>query len=123
MSYLNSETVAIFTPASLVLPDLNVVPQRVTKTSSSVPCDIHRGTPAARDAATIAGILADQPSLGYFKPSYATLLTDRCILLDANGEAWLVHGKPAVRTRFVATEHVKVLLSWLPPGAWPAGLS
>lgn len=122
MLFPQTERFSVYKPIFIVADDLNVLPTAVSLAGSNVAGNLHRAG-KARDAANLAGVIADLPALAYFQPESYPLLSDRGVLVDEAGDAWLIHGKPARRTRFAATAHVVCLCSFLPPGAWPAGLS
>jgi len=108
-----TETVDIYHPGHIVLDDGNPVPSELSLVASQVACNLHRGARQAQDQAIAAGIYAELPALGYFEPDSAAYLKDRYVLRDAQGDAWIIRGRPSVRTRFPATAHVRCLLTLL----------
>jgi hypothetical protein len=108
-----TELVSVYRANSAVKSDLNVVPAAVTLVISGLACNIHRGTDKAQDVSNAAGVLAVQPGFAYFAPESRIYVSDRWVILDEENVAWLIHGQPAVRTRFAATAHVRCLISRL----------
>jgi len=113
MAAPRTEIVTIYRPTQVHKADHNVVPGAFTLVAKGVAANIHRGTSQGRDEAAVMGITGLNPSLAYFDPGSAALLSDRCVLVDGNDVAWLVHGIPSVRTRFASVSHARCLLTQL----------
>lgn len=87
----------------------------------SIPMNIHRGDPLAQQIAIgLMGLDAPLAAYGYADPTFFATDTDRDaalkhrnVLMNADGEAWSILGRPSVRTRFPETAHVKCLLTRL----------
>lgn len=108
-----SDTVTIYESDVEFGTDLNVLPKTCTLVVGPTRCNIHRGGRQAEDAALAIGMDAPLAALGYFEPSMAGKLNTGRVLLDQNGDCWVIRGRPSVRGRFEATAHARVLLQFL----------
>jgi hypothetical protein len=116
MALSYTETCSIYQGRTVTLPDGNEVPaaQTLVTGGANLPCNFHRGTTSAIDAATLLGVQSRLVALVYFPLTPAeTLIKDRSVLLHSDSSAWVVRDVPATHSRFVATSHVKVLAELL----------
>ena len=116
-----TETVTVYKPSQTISTDLSVAPGAVVLVGT-IKGNLHRGTEHSR--ATINNLGIFNVTTGYFftAASNFPLLGDRYILqvtlTDENGVAigsqlWVVHGVPAVRTRFAVTSHLRAAITLL----------
>lgn len=107
------ERVDVYKPNHVNLADLNVVPTAATLVTLGMKCNIHRGTEESRADALAVGIVSNQTGNLYTEASNYRLLGDRYILVDGNGELWLLRERQILRNRFGPTKHVKCLITRL----------
>lgn len=106
-----SETVDLYQVSTAWSAGLNVPGlASLVADGQGLPMNIHRGSRQATESALAIGIDVGLAAIGYAPVALAPLLIEGRYLLDGGGTVWRIASAPALRTRFAATAHVRVLL-------------
>ena len=117
---LPEETFASYELSFTTTSTGNVVPNRATLAKAGLTGRLHRSRQAMEEAIATG---RDPNTAGIFYTNdieFARFLGPQFALLGSRGDAWAVSSEPVVRTRFVQTSHVRVLVQLMK--ARPSGM-